>query len=233
MKQLTLMISLMLFFSGCAKHLPDCDDSDIKALISQQVLGDKRAPIEFVSFHEATASNDKSLSEYEKACISVITTNDKFEHILNQVRQNEVLFNSKSHLKDSEIRIFLGSEAIRNWLDFIPDTNPRKIEIYEIYVIANLLTTFDFLEDQYKEPEPLRFFVRSDAEMEQFQVEFLDEDLEEADEFFKYRSETLDEFHKLLAKYTQYPDADKIILELGEIKDRVALEQYTQKLAGI
>ncbi len=226
---LALSTALM---SGCAKHLPDCDDNEIKSLIADRVLGDKSAPLEFSGFRENPTPETRINPALEKACIAEITTNHKFRAAMAGLEDQPGLNAIVARLRSSEIRLFLGPEAIKGWLHFIPDSNRNKTKLIELYSLANLLTSFKNLQDQYEEADPLHFLMASNPQMSHFTIEFSDDDLDTIDEFFRYRSDSLDQFEQLLRKFSSYPDGIAILEALSQAQDRAELEQLTQTLAN-
>ena len=120
MYRLLILIPACVLLTACAKHLPDCDDRDIQRLIADRVLGDQNAAIEFSSFSEDRSAMTWLNPQLEKACITSLTTGHEFRDIMQQVQNDTALAESLDALADSEIRLFLGTEAIKSWLNFIP-----------------------------------------------------------------------------------------------------------------
>ena len=93
-----------------------------------------------------------------------------------------------------------------------------------------MLISFKKLQDQYEENDQLHFAIHANPDMTQFQIEFADDDLDDLDEFFRYRSDVIHEFRALLVRFKQDPDAPAVIAAISKINDRVRLEQYSRQL---
>lgn len=232
MYRILILMMTSVLLTACVKQLPDCDDREIQRLIADRVLGDQNAPIEFATFEEDRTAMTWLNPTLEKACIASLTTGAEFRELMQQVNDYPALSEPLEALTESEIRLFLGSEAIKSWLDFIPDSNPHKTKIFERYALTNLLISFKKLHDQYEENDQLHFTVHANPEMNRFQIEFADDDLDDLDEFFRYRSDAMQEFKTLLLRFKQDPEAPAVIEALSHINDRVQLEQYTRQLAA-